>query len=48
VEEKHGEQAALPLPGQIHRAIPIQHLERPENPELHPASTPCLPVVSGL
>ena len=48
VEQEQREQAALPLPAQIQRAITLQHLERPENPELHLPSTPCLPAVSGL
>ena len=48
VEQEQREQAALPLPAQIERPISVQHLERPENPELHLPSTPCLPAVSDL
>ena len=48
VEQEQREQAALPLPAQLQDAISLQHLERPENPELHLPSTPCLPAVSGL
>jgi hypothetical protein len=48
VEQEQREQAALPLPAQIERPISVQHLERPQNPELHRASTPCLPAVSDL
>ncbi len=48
VEQEQREQAALPLPGHLQGAVSVQHLERPQNPELHLPSTPCLPAVSDL
>jgi hypothetical protein len=46
--ERQRQQAARPLPAQIQDAISVQHLQWPENPELHPPPESCLPAVSGL